>query len=129
MTLVYSRPKEGHVHGVGFLLGREASKALAGYWTISERFLIIKLKARRFDIMLIQIYAPTTLATEEELDKFYEMLDEAISQCNSQEMIFVFGDANSKVGQGRVADIVGPHGLGVRNENGKRLVKWCKRNG
>ena len=29
-----------------------------------------------------------------------EMLDEAISQCNSQEMIFVLGDASSKVGQG-----------------------------
>jgi len=34
------------------------------------------------------------------------------------------GDMNAKVGEGRVLNIVGPYGLGTRNENGD--VDWCK---
>ena len=35
---------------------------------------------------------------------------------------------NAKVGEGKEKDIVGPHGLGTRNERGEMLVNWCKGN-
>lgn len=38
------------------------------------------------------------------------------------------GDFNAKVGNERVDDIVGPHGLGALNERGSRLIDWCQRN-
>ena len=37
------------------------------------------------------------------------------------------GDFNGKVGEGREEDMVGPFGLGERNDNGEKLVNFCKR--
>ena len=34
---------------------------------------------------------------------------------------------NAKVGEERACDIVGPYGLGIRNERGEKLIEWCKR--
>ncbi|GFR77542.1 craniofacial development protein 2-like [Elysia marginata] len=38
------------------------------------------------------------------------------------------GDFNAKVGEQRMDDVVGPHGLGQKNERGERLVEWAQRN-
>ena len=37
------------------------------------------------------------------------------------------GDFNGKVGSNKEEDTVGSYGLGARNENGERLVNFCKR--
>jgi len=41
--------------------------------------------------------------------------------------IVVMGDFNGKVGDNREEDIVGPFGIGVRNDNGERVVNFSKR--
>ncbi|GFO37891.1 craniofacial development protein 2-like protein [Plakobranchus ocellatus] len=40
------------------------------------------------------------------------------------------GDFNAKVGTDKVddIDIVGKHGLGIRNERGEKLIEWCQTN-
>ena len=38
------------------------------------------------DINIIQVYAPTSKRPEEEVDKFYDDLKKAKSQCKSQEV-------------------------------------------
>src|SRR6184192_3888473 len=37
------------------------------------------------------------------------------------------GDFNGKVGENREEDTIGPFGVGVRNDNGERVVNFCKR--
>ena len=46
-------------------------------------------------------------------------------------MVLLLGDMNAKVGGFLPGDgaVVGPHGLGVRNDNGSRLVDCCQQNG
>ncbi|XP_063586323.1 uncharacterized protein LOC134763697 [Penaeus indicus] len=66
------------------------------------------------DISIIQTYAPTTKSSDEDIDRFYAQLDQAYSQCKSQDIIIVMGDFNAKAGNERVDNIVGPHGLGSR---------------
>ena len=39
------------------------------------------------------------------------------------------GDLNAKVGSEKLDDIVGPQGLGDRNERGERLIEWVQVNG
>ena len=39
--------------------------------------LLVKLKASPLDINIIQVYAPTSASTEEELDNFYKELETA----------------------------------------------------
>ena len=78
------------------------------------------------DINIIQVYAPTSEAEEEEIEQFYEKLDNVLRQCKRHEINLVMGDLNAKIGQGRVDRVVGLFGLGERNERGDRFVEWCQ---
>ena len=49
----------------------------------------------------------------------------ATKQCKSDEFLIVMGDLNAKVGDERIHDVVGPYGLGEKNERGERLIEWC----
>ncbi|XP_042868920.1 craniofacial development protein 2-like [Penaeus japonicus] len=56
----------------------------------------------------------------------YEDLEEVYSTCRSNEITIIMGDWNAKVGSEREGKIVGPHGLGERNDRGDKLVDWCR---
>ena len=65
---------------------------------------------------------------EEEKDRFYERLDQVIAEYRKgRECVVVMGDFNGKVGDSKEDDTVGPFGLGERNDNGERVVEFCKR--
>ena len=38
------------------------------------------------------------------------------------------GDLNAKIGKGSFNQIVGPFGLGTRNDRGDKFLDWCVRN-
>ena len=101
---------------------------MSGFWGISERVMVVRLKGRPFDICLIQCYAPTADNTNNEVEKLYDQLDRAIKQCRSQDIRIVMGDLNANVCGERDGRAVGHFGLGQRNERGSRLVEWCKAN-
>ena len=91
----------------------------------NDRLMIIKMNAKPFNILIMQVYAPTTDCEESELEKFYDEMDKATKQCKSDELLIVMGDLNAKVGDERIDDVVGPHGLGKQNERGERWIEWC----
>ena len=105
----------------------DTSKSVLGYWTLSERVLLVKLQGQPFNISIIVVYAPTSESTDEDIDTFYENLGEVKSQCKSNEITIVMGDLNAKVGQGKDGKTVGQHGIGKRNDRGDRWVQWCER--
>ena len=117
-----------HEKGVRIILYKERSKSLMGYWAISDRVLLVKLKGHPFNISIIQAYAPTSASTEEDIEAFYETLEKAKEQCKSQDIIIMMGDFNARVGKQREGHIVGEHGLGIRNERGEPFVRWCQAN-
>ena len=127
LTFIYAG-RDCHSRGVGLVLSKEVARALIGYWAISDRILVAKIQGRPFNICIIQLYAPTTECSEQDVEVFYEQLHQAKKQCKSQEILIVMGDLNTKVGQGRFEDMVGPHGLGERNERGDKWIEWCKEN-
>ena len=73
---------------------------------------MIKLKGKKFDVNIIQAYAPASMSTEEELDTFYEQRDMAYKICKRQKIAILIGDFNAKVGRGKDGRVVGPFGLG-----------------
>ena len=71
---------------------------------------------------IIQIYAPTSTHTDEEMEIFYEDLDRALKKQRTQ-FTFVIGDFNAKVGQKRRGELaMGNFGIGSRNNRGDMLV-------
>ena len=113
---------------VGILVDPKHTKTIKRYWAVSDKVLLTKFKGYPMDINIIQVYAPTSKRPEEEVDKFYDDLKKAKSQCKSQEVKIIQGDFNTKVGKGRRDDIIGEYGLGESNERGDRLFEWAKMN-
>ena len=80
------------------------------------------------NMLVVQIYAPCEDADEEEKDQFYERVDQVIQEYKKgRECLVVMGDFNGKVGNDKEEDTVGPFGVGVRNDNGERIVNLSKR--
>ena len=111
--------------GVGIILNEATSTSIKGHWTISDRVLV-KLSGKSFDITIIQVYAPTSESTEDDIDLFYKDLETAKNHCKSQDVVIIMEDFNAKVGNELVDEVVGAHGLGQRNERGERLIDWAR---
>ena len=86
----------------------------------------MKIAAKPVGLNIIQVYAPTTDYSDEDIEAFYEQVDSARSQCKPEEITLVVGDLNAKVGRGRSGEVVGNYGLGQRNERGDRWMEWCE---
>ncbi|GFN96982.1 craniofacial development protein 2-like protein [Plakobranchus ocellatus] len=116
--IIYSGGTESE-KGIGIIVDQTAYKAIKDYRALSDRVILVKIAGKPVDLNIIQVYAPTANNNDEDLDKFYNELDTAKTPCKSQDPLIIMGDFNAKVGTEKVDDIVGKHGLGIRNERGK----------
>ena len=115
--------------GVGFLIHKDAKKYIQEIVGISERISVLKLNPNGHKWTIIQVYAPTESSTDEEIEDFYEKLENILVRYKTQTNIII-GDFNSKVGIRTRNDeqCTGPHGLGSRNERGERLIRFAQEN-
>lgn len=67
VTMKYSGKSDVHEAGVGISLQKEVAKSLMGFHAVSERVIMIKLKGKPFNYAIIQVSAPTSSSTEEEI--------------------------------------------------------------
>ena len=81
-------------------------------------------QGKPFNIMVIQVYAPTSNA--EEAEEFYE--DLLLELTTKKDVLFIIGDWNAKVGSQETPGLTGNFGLGVQNEAGQRLIDFCQEN-
>ena len=107
-----------HTNTVDVIMKQCMDKSVTGYWIISDRTMVIKLKGAPLNLNVIRTYAPTSISTKKELEEFYYQLDHALSVCKSTEVQVVMDDFNAKIGKGSQYPTAGPHGLGERNERG-----------
>ena len=75
-TIIYSGGSK-HLLGVGVVMDKTTAKSLAGYQALSDRVVLVRLHAQPFNLSIIQSYAPTSTASDAELEKFYLALDQA----------------------------------------------------
>ena len=47
--------------------------------------------------MVIQVYAPTSNAEEDEVEQFYEDLQDLLEVTSPKDVLFIIGDWNAKV--------------------------------
>ena len=85
-------------------------------------------QGKPFNITVIQVYAPTTEAKEDEVEEFYEDLQDLLELTPKKDVLFILGDWNAKVGSQKTPGVTGKFGLGMRNEAGQRLIEFCQEN-
>ena len=78
--------------------------------------------------MVFQVYAPTSNAEEAEVEWFYEDLQDLLELTPKKDVIFIIGDWYTKVGSQETPGVTGQFCLGVQNEAGQRLRKFCQEN-
>ena len=127
-TFIYSGGNE-HRNGIGLMMKNDIAKLVSGYWPVSERVLVVRIKGKPFYLSIIQVYAPTSDCSDEKIDEVYEQLESARKQSKFQDIVIVMGDLNTKGGKQRFQDIVVPDGLGEKNEKGEKWIDWCQMHG
>ena len=88
----------------------------------------IHLQDKPFNIMVIQVYAPTSNAEHTEVEWFYEDLQELLKLTPPKDVIFIIGDWNIKEGSQEIPAVTGKFELGVQNVAGQRLPEFCQEN-
>lgn len=118
-----------HRNGVAIVVDKSLCQSVTSFTPISDRVVMITVKMSQGLLNIVQVYAPTSDKTEEEVEHFYNEVQQALDSTNNRDTTIIMGDFNSKIGKGEVEDIVGQYGLGQRNERGDRLVEFCQENG
>ena len=75
----------------------------------------VRFQGKPFNTTVIQVYAPTSNTEEAEVEWFYEDLQDALELTSQEDVLFIIGDWNAKVGSQEIPGIVGKFGLGVQN--------------
>ena len=88
----------------------------------------VHFQSKPFNITVIQVYAPTSNAEEAEVEWFYEDLQDRLELTPKEDVLFIIGDRNAKVGSQEIPRVTGKFGLGIQNETGQRLTEFCQEN-
>ena len=86
----------------------------------------VHFKGEPFNITVIQAYEPTSNA--EEVEQFYEDLQDLLELTPQKDVLSIIGDWNAKVGSQETPGVTGKFGLGVQSEAGQRLIEFCQKN-
>ena len=88
----------------------------------------VRFQGKPFNITVIQVYAPTSIAEEAEVEWFYKDLQDHLELTPPKDVLFIIGDWNAKVGSQELPGVTGKFGFGVQNEAGQWLIGFCQEN-
>ena len=76
-------------------------------------------QGKPFNITVIQVYAPTTIAKEVEVEWFYEDLQDLLELTPKKDVFFIIGDWNAKAGSQEIPGVPANLALEYRMKQGK----------
>ncbi|KHN87561.1 Craniofacial development protein 2, partial [Toxocara canis] len=76
-------------------------------------------------LKIIVVHAPTSASDDEEIERFYDKLEEIVRRKST--FTIILGDFNAKLGEREGSEqYIGNFGLGKRNERGRRLADFAE---
>ena len=89
---------------------------------------MVRLVGRHRNIAVIQVYAPDSTHSGEEMEEYYELLELEITNVDIGGISVVMGYFNTKVADdpSGYEDVMGRHGLGRMNKRGERMLEFCQ---
>ena len=113
-------------NGVAIMVNKRVQNAVLGCSLKNDRMMSVHFQGKPFNIMVIQVYAPTSNVEEAEVERFYEDLQDLLELTPKKDVLFIIGDWNGKVGSQETPGVTGKFGLGVQNEAEQRLIEFCQ---
>ena len=84
-----------------------------------DRMISVCLQGKPFNITIIQVYAPTTNAKQAEAELFCEDLQELLELTPKQDVLYITGDWNAKVGGQEIPGVKANLALEYKMKQGK----------
>ena len=88
----------------------------------------VHFQGKPFNITVIQVCAPNSNAEKAEVEWFYEDLQNLLEVTHKKDILFIIGDWDAKLGSQEIPGVTDKFGLGVQNEAGQMLIKFCQEN-
>ena len=115
-------------NGAAPIVNKRTRNAVLGCNLKNDRMISVHFQGKPFNIKVIQVYAQTSNAEEDEVELFYEDLQDLLKLTAKRDVLFIIGDWNAKVGSQETPEVTGKFGLGIQNEAGQRLIEFCQEN-
>ena len=82
-------------NGVAIIVNKRIRNAVLGCNLKNDRMISVCFQGKPFNIMVIQVYAPTNNAEEVEVEQFYEDLQDLLKLTPQKDVLFIIGDWNA----------------------------------
>ena len=112
-------------NGVAIMVNKRVQNSVLGCNLKNDRMISVCFQGKPFNITVIQVCVLTSDA--EEIEQFYEELQDFLELTPPKDVFFITGGWNTKVGSQEMLGVIGKFGLGVQNKVGQRLIGFCKR--
>jgi exonuclease III len=90
----------------------------------NDRIIDLKLKVELADILIMEVYVPTSEYEDDEVEKLYDTIEEILEEDGKGDTnSIILGDWKSIVGDESYWNIVGSHGLETQNHRSLTSVK------
>ena len=96
-------------NGIAILVNERVQNAVLGCSLRNDRMISVRIQGKPFNITVIRVYALTSNA--EEVERFYEYLQDLLELIPKKDVLFVVGDWNAKVGSEEIPGVTGKFGL------------------
>ena len=107
---------------VALKVNKRVQNAALGCNLKNDRMISVHFQGKPFNITVIQVYAPTRKAEEAEVEWFYEDLQDLLELTPQNDVLFIIGDWNAKVGSQEIPGVTDKFGVGIQNEAEQRLT-------
>jgi len=94
---------------------------------INKRICYLRLKAKWFSCILINVHAPTNKKMEEVKEEFFNLIEQNINQISNSDIKIILGDFNAKAGKGDIyKPTTGNESLhNETNNNGIKMIQFA----
>ena len=85
----------------------------------NDRKISICFQGKSYNITVIQVYASISNSGKDEIEWFYEDLQDLLELILIKDVFFIIGDWNAKVGSQEIPGVTGKFGLECKMKQGK----------
>ena len=126
--IYYCRQESLRRNGVAIMVNKRVQNTVLGCNLKNDRMISVPFQSKPFNIMVIQVYAPTSNTEETEVERFYEDLQDLLELTPQNDVLFIIGEWNAKVESQETPGVTGNFNLEMRNEAGQILIEFCQEN-
>ena len=83
---------------VTLMVNRRVQNAVLGCNCKNNRMISVHFQGKPFNIIVIQVHAPTSNAEEAKVEQFYEDLQDHLERTPKKDVLFIIGDWNATIG-------------------------------